>query len=156
MDKLYRFSPIADKQTFDTAWQYIGDQLPLLAQKVIGEELPLTTVKVFAHYPEEYDVLKTLMLDYGQQSQLSSDTSLYVDVDLQLGNSNIKALGIRVIDPYRSQVGCGDYAINDYKSFKEKFLLSTNPFIREIVTPKITMTELWHPDFDILGYVVKA
>jgi hypothetical protein len=62
---------------------------------------------------------------------------------------DIKYLGVRIVDPYRLHVGCGDYEIENFEEFKKQNT-GTSQFIRNFNNDII---ELWHPDFDVLGYV---
>ncbi|HVZ12731.1 MAG TPA: hypothetical protein VG965_06910 [Patescibacteria group bacterium] len=50
------------------------------------------------------------------------------------------------------QVGCGDYEIDSFQKFKEKYA-GKSSFIRDF---RHDMLEVWHPDFDILGYVIPS
>ena len=149
---LYRFSPITTKEQFETALAYISEQLTKLAETVLQESLRPASLKIFAHYHDEYDRLRDLLPSYGVVSS-SSKTSLYVNSSLEIRGDRVEQIGIRVVDPYRAQVGCGDYAA-DYDEIAERYLGKT-PYVRK-VDHALTMLEIWHPDFDVLGYVVKG
>ncbi len=58
-------------------------------------------------------------------------------------------------DPYRSHVGCGDYVVDNYNELKTKYL-GKSPNVRAVQHQKYQMLELFHPDVDVLGYIVKA
>lgn len=152
MDKLYRFSPIKDESTLDKVFLYLTLELEKLSLKIFKEKLPIDTLKIFAHYPEEYDFLYNLILKMGPKSNYSSETSFYVDVDRKINGHQIKLLGLRIVDPYRMQVGCGDYEVSNFQGIKEKNLSSTI-YVRDMKR-STDMLEVWHPDFDILGYIV--
>lgn len=152
MDKLYRFSPIKDEATLEKAWGYITEQLEILSQEVLHEKLSISILKVFPHYPEEYAYLHTLISKMGPETSYSSETSLYVEIDKEIRGHNITALGVRFVDPYRMQVGCGDYEVDDFTVFRQKHI-NTSPFIRD-VKDSTDMLEIWHPDYDVLGYVI--
>ena len=152
MEKLYRFSPIYNEKGIEQALEYIVEQLEKLNEKVLKENLPITTIKLFAHYPEEYDYLFGIISKMGPRSKYSSNTSLYIDVDRKIGDQNIKLLGLRIVDPYRIQVGCGNWEIKNFASFKKRHLESS-PFVRGM-NRDADMLEVWHPDFEILGYAV--
>jgi hypothetical protein len=62
---------------------------------------------------------------------------------------------LRTPDPYRFQVGAGDFKVDNYNAFKDDYLQANNPYLREIVRPDLTMLEFWHPDFDVTGHIVK-
>lgn len=148
--KLYRFSPIEEEAGFKEALEYVVTQLQKLSEELLGEALPLKTVKLFAHYPDEYEYLHQLVSSLGPKDPLSSDTSFYVETDMKVAGVDVTCLGLRVVDPYRMQVGCGDLGVDDWREFKTKYH-SKAPFIREF---REDMIELWHPDYDVLGYIV--
>lgn len=150
MDKIYRFSPITNSRELDETFKYLTTNLENLSEKLFNERLPITTLKIFAHYPEEYKYIHDLISSKGKEASFSSETSLYVETDEIVNTYNIKYLGIRVVDPYRMQVGCGDYEIDNFEEFKKKWL-GKSDFIRSF---REDMIEIWHPDFDVLGYVV--
>jgi len=55
--KLYRFSPIkSEKECLETL-EYIDLKLRELASLVLEEKLPVNTLKIFAHYQDEYNFL---------------------------------------------------------------------------------------------------
>ncbi|MEK7572150.1 MAG: hypothetical protein AAB553_07820 [Patescibacteria group bacterium] len=81
-----------------------------------------------------------------------SDKNLYVQVADKINGQQIKLLGVRVVDPYRMQVGCGDYEVENFAAFRKKYL-NTSPFIRDAKDAH-DMLELWHPDYDVLGYII--
>ncbi|MFS8131402.1 MAG: hypothetical protein ACMG57_05515 [Candidatus Dojkabacteria bacterium] len=151
MNKLYRFSPIKDEKTFKEALSYITTQLESLSKELFQEALPINTVKIFPHYLDEYDYLYKLVKDLGPKASFSSDTSYYAEVDQMVGGYNIKYIGVRIVDPYRLQVGCGDYEIENFKEFREKHS-NESKFVRDFRGED--MIEIWHPDYDVLGYIV--
>ncbi len=152
MNKTYRFSPIDSEESFALATEYIVSELEKLSQELLQQSLPINTLKVFAHYPEEYEYLHKLISQMGPLSSLSSDTSLYVEVNNNIKGHDIKYLGVRVVDPYRLQVGCGDYEVKDIEKFKKQNV-GTSQFVRNF---RNNMVELWHPNFDVLGYVASS
>jgi hypothetical protein len=150
MHKLYRFSPIKTEEDFDKVLEYLVNELENLSLKYFEEKLPINTLKVFAHYPEEYDFLYKLVYKLGPKAVLSSETSYYVNVNKKIKDYKIDYIGLRIVDPYRMQVGCGDYEIKNFNEIKEKFK-NTSQYIREFSDD---MIEIWDPDSDVLGYVV--
>lgn len=152
--KLYRFSPINDNSQLDVALRYVARQAPLLSERVLGQRLSIDTLAIFSHYLIEHDALESLLRARGPESKIatSSDRHFYVDVEAQIEGQQIRWLGLRIPDPYRMQVGYGDYSA-DYNTIAREHL-GKNPYIRKLEN-NLTMLELWHPDFDILGYIVK-
>ncbi|HMM62122.1 MAG TPA: hypothetical protein PKC86_01030 [Candidatus Saccharibacteria bacterium] len=154
--KLYRFSPIKSVDECNEALEYLDTQLKKLTNEVIGESLPVNSLKIFAHYGDEHAFLLQWIDSIGKNEE-SSSTSYYVQTQqpININGDLISTIGIRTPDPYRSHVGCGDLSVEDYDNFKDEFL-NKSPFIREIQHPSYEMLELFHPDFDVLGYVVKV
>ena len=151
MNNLYRFSPIEDEKTFEEALVYTAQELEKLSEKLIGEKLPIVSLKLFPHYEEEYKYLFSLISKLGPKSEYTSETSFYVDSDKKVNGPQIKLLGLRIVDPYRMQVGCGDYEVDNFQEFRSKHI--SLPFIRDMIKyPE--MLEIWHPDFDVLGYII--
>lgn len=150
---LYRFSPITNQTQLFQAYEYIADQLEQLSQQLLSESLPITTLKVFAHYPDEYQHLHSLISQLGPAASFNSDTSYYVEVDQTIKDHHISYLGLRIVDPYRLHVGCGDFEVTDFQQAKQ-ICLSDSPYIRQFADKN--MLELWHPDFDILGYIIPS
>lgn len=148
--QLYRFSPINDEGTFEKALEYIVSEMDKLSQEFFNDTLPITTLKIFAHYPEEYEYLHSMVSSLGPTAPFSSQTSLYVEVEREILGYAITYIGIRIVDPYRLHVGCGDWEIAGFETFKKEQLGKT-PFVREF---NDEMIEVWYPDTDVLGYAV--
>ena len=151
MNKLYRFSPIDNEKAVKEAYAYITTELEKLSQKIFNESLPINTLKIFPHYLDEYDYLLDYVNKLGSMGPFNSKTSTYSVVDEKIKGYGIKYLGVRIVDPYRLHVGCGDYEIENFEEFKAKYS-NTSPYIRDLEDHG--MLEIWHPDFDVLGYVV--
>ena len=150
MTNIYRFSPIKNEGEIDEALAYMTLELEKLSDEVIKQVLPINTLKIFAHYQAEYDYLHSYVVNLGENSPFSSDTSRYAKVARKIENHNIEYIGVRIVDPYRLHVGCGDYEIENFNEIKEKYK-GTSPYIRVFSED---MLEIWHPDFDVLGYIV--
>jgi hypothetical protein len=152
----YRFSPIKNDDDCNKALEYIDKKLRYLSELVLDEQLPIETLKIFAHYPEEYEFLRNWAESLGEPIEESSATSFYVKprILMVVAGDPIMHVGIRVPDPYRSQVGCGDYIVKNLDEIKSKYL-GKSQFVREVEHEKYQMLELFHPDIDVLGYIVK-
>jgi hypothetical protein len=150
MGSLYRFSPVKNETDLDQVWSYITTELDKLSKEVFNQKLPITTLKIFAHYQEEYDYLHRLISKLGPEAPFNSKTSFYAQVDRKICGTDIKYLGVRIVDPYRLQVGCGDFEVGNFKNLKTENV-NKSAFVR---TFREDMLEIWHPDYDILGYVV--
>jgi hypothetical protein len=148
----YRFSPITTKTQFEAALAYVVDQAKQLSEQLTGQKLNLSNAKIFAHYPDEFDFLKSVVTDYGKTSDAGRATSKYVDCSHQIGDSHLTKIGVRVADPYRSHVGCGDYEVKDPQTF-QRFAPQAPSFVRHFPAMPKQFLELWHPDFDVLAYI---
>jgi hypothetical protein len=70
-------------------------------------------------------------------------------------NANtITHLRIRKPDKERPQVGCNDFDVPDYSTFKEQYLPLYPDNLKLIKRPEYEMIEFSHPDYDALSYVV--
>ncbi|OGG03278.1 hypothetical protein A2W14_00360 [Candidatus Gottesmanbacteria bacterium RBG_16_37_8] len=152
MNKLYRFSPIENEADIRKVWSYLVLELNKLSNEIFRHSLPITTLKIFPHYPKEYEFLYKLLSKMGPKSTYSSKTSLYIEREEKINDYNIKYFGIRIVDPYRLQVGCGDYEIENFAAIK-KLHLNKSSYVRSF---RENMLEVWHPDYDVLGYVIPA
>lgn len=152
MNNIYKFSPIKSEDQLNRALEYITSELEKLSIKLFDQKLPITTLKVFPHYLDEYDYLYKLISEIGKPASFNSKTSYYVKAKKLISGYQINYLGIRIVDPYRMQVGCGDYEVDIFDEFKKQNVTSSE-YIRSI---RDDMIEVWHPDFDILGYVIPA
>ncbi|HUC95988.1 MAG TPA: hypothetical protein VMR76_03495 [Candidatus Saccharimonadia bacterium] len=158
MSKLYKFSPIKDKHTLLEAAEYVVKELGILSKQLLSTGEPVGSVKIFAHYAQEYEALKKILYALGEPI-FDTYTSSYVRLRDPIASNDqvVSILGVRIPDPYRSQVGCGDFVIDeDYKLFEKKHITNDDPtsLVRKAVGHSLNMIELWHPDFDVLGYVL--
>ena len=158
MSGLYRFSPIKDTNELLDAATYVIKELGVISKLLLDTELSVGSVKIFAHYPDEYETLKKLLHSLGEPT-FETYTSTYVRLHkpITANEQTVQLLGIRIPDPYRTQVGCGDFAIDeDFSSFREKHITNDDPtkFVRKAVGHTLDMIEFWHPDSDVLGYVL--
>lgn len=147
---MYRFSPIKDENEFNRVLEYLVGELEKLSRQLLSQKLPINTLKIFAHYPDEYELLLQLVQKLGPAGPFNSGSSYYSVVDRKIAGHEIKYIGVRTVDPYRLQVGCGDYEIPNFAEIKAEYA-GKSDYARVV---EGDMVELWHPEFDILGYVV--
>jgi len=153
MNELYTFSPITSKEQFDAAIKHIVEKAEELSERLTGTKLSVATVKVFAHYPEEFQFIKSIIEKYGTLFTIGRSTSMYVDSSLTIGGNQIKNVGIRVPDPYRLQTGCVDFRVDNPKEFVSSLPKNEHGYIRLFPDMPEDFVELWHPDFDVAGYI---
>ena len=153
MNKLYAFSPIISKEQFDAALKHIVKRAEELSEQLAGTRLDVATVKVFAHYPDEFQFMKSILEEYGTLSAIGRSTSIYVHSSLTIDGSHIENVGIRVPDPYRLQTGCVDFRVENPKAFADSLPANQYGYIRPFPDMPEDFVELWHPDFDVAGYI---
>lgn len=152
--KLYRFSPINDKEQLYKAIFYIANKTTELCKKITGNEYLISGLTVFAHYPEEFERLKNIVFELGNFERENNGPYVRLNEPIQLLNNKLELLRIRKPDPYRLYVGCNDFEVEDYKSFKKQFLDKNLNNLRLIERPEYEMIEFFDPDYDVLAYVV--
>lgn len=146
---IYRYSPIEDLETLHTAIEYVAVEMMVLLSKATDQDFPIEYITVFAHYQDEYERLVALLPQLGEVSEANNG----VKVTLTEPLFQVSKIRIRKPDPYRMQVGCGDFAVPSFNDFKETFLHQSK-FLRCIERPEYEMIEFFDPDIDVLGYVV--
>lgn len=152
--QLYRFSPIGKKEQLLEAILYVHTTSSELCRKVVGEVYPISSLTIFSHYFDEFEVLKSVQAQMGTLVGGVFGPRVVLHEPLVVGEHTITHLRIRAPDPYHSHVGSNDYDIAEYKTFKEKYL-STHPHnLRLIEREGYELIECWDPDFDVLGYVL--
>jgi hypothetical protein len=152
--KLYRFSPIKTEDALQKAVSYLIGQETVLAANLIGSALPITFLTVFAHYDDEYDTLSDIIRGWGEMGKANNGVKVRLSKAIRERGQSIEELRIRQPDPYRMQVGCCDFGVDDYSAFKETNLGKRG--LRLIERPKYEMIEFFDPDFDVLAYIVSA
>ena len=152
--RLYRFSPIQDEEQLFKAVNYIAKGSTKLCKKIIGKPLPTSSLTIFSHYSKEYEQLTNILLGLG--TKLKEQNGIYVTLDepISVGKHLIKQIRIRQPDPYRMQVGCNDFEVKDYHSFKKEYLNKFPQNLRLIERSDYEMIEFCDPAFDVLAYVV--
>ena len=154
--KLYRYSPIHSQESLGKAVGYVAEKSQELCAKLTAEHLEFSGVlTICSHYYEEYDVLANILTEMGTFDKEHNGPRVVLHKPFKTPYGQIARLRIRHPDPYRYQVGAGDFRVADYEQFKQAHLTDDNPYIREIIRPDLTMLEFWHPDYDVVGYIVK-
>jgi len=156
MSSLYRFSPIQNQKELFAAVAYIAEQTTTLCQKITGERLPIPYLTIFAHYPDEYDVMRAIVAELGAITEANNGIAVELDQPLPAAGQSLTRLRIRRPDPYRMQVGCNDFDPGDYPTFKQHHLAAHPDNLRLIERPDYEMIEFFDPDFDVLAYVVST
>jgi hypothetical protein len=152
--KLYRFSPIKNKNELTKAARYVSTQTTKLCKKTIGKSLPISSLTIFSHYESEYKQLCKILYSLGDPYNENNGPRVVLYGPIKVGDNLITHLRIRKPDPYRMQVGCNDFDFDDYNNFKSRYLKSGKQNLRLIERSDYEMIEFWNPDFDVLAYVL--
>lgn len=155
--RLYRFSPITRTGVLQQATSYVATRARHMARVICGQswnrDCELSGLTIFSHYQAEFTTLCKLAEGIGPV--IAQHNGPYVDT---AGNLDIAGgaprLRIRQPDPYRTQVGCCDLVVDSYAKFKAAYVKPSNPHLRVIQRPEYEMVEFFHPDYDVLAYVV--
>lgn len=149
--KLYRFSPMKSEKDLLKSVKYVVTQNTKLCEKTIGKRLKISYITIFSHYENEYKILEKILNKIGKYYNENNGLRVVVNKPIRIGSNLITHIRVRKPDPYRKQVGCTDFDVN-YGEFKGQYLGSKH--LRLIERKDYEMIEFYHPDFDVLGYVV--
>lgn len=161
--KLYRFSPIKNKEELFKVIKHIHSKCYKLCKQSFGYYLPNAgNMGVFCHYEEEYERLIEIRKELTEASDNLNQKyfHLYKPITIPTQNdvpeTTYTYLYIRKPDPYRHHVGDVDFylELEKYKELKES-LLSGKKMVgaRVFNRPDLDMIELYNPDVDALAYV---
>ena len=149
--KLYRFSPIQNEKQLIETVNYIAIETTKLCKKVIGKKLSINSLTVFSHYSDEYENIIKLLHKMGKKYSEHNGLCVILDKPIKVFGHTIQYLRIRKPDPYRMQVGCNDFVIENYNSFKKTHLSNQHQNLRLIERTDYEMIEFFDPDFDVLA-----
>ncbi len=152
--KLYRFSPIQNREELIAALSYVVIQTSELCRNIIATRLPTTSATVFTHYPNEYGHLINILRELGTQQGEVNGFRVILHESLTVGDNSITHLRVRPPDPYRMQVGCNDFTVDDYEKFKTEHLEAHPHNLRLIQRQDYEMIEFFDPDYDVFAYVL--
>lgn len=150
----YRFSPITSIDNLRAAVCYTSEQTSEMCEKIIGKSLPIHSLTIFSHSKEEFDFLKEILSDIGTPYNENNGPRITLHEPITAGKNIITHLRIRKPDPERPQVGCNDFDVDDYETFKAEYLAKHPENLILIQRPEYEMIEFRHPDFDVLAYIV--
>ncbi len=161
--KLYRFSPIKDKEQLLEAIKHAHFACFELCNKALGKYLPVAgNMGVFCHYDDEYKFLTKLREEMTEasdnlnQKYFCLHEPIVIPAQGDVPETTYTYLYIRRPDQYRAQVGDVDFVIEDEKYLELKKSLQTGSQMngaRIFDRPDLDMVELSNPDVDALAYV---
>jgi hypothetical protein len=162
--KLYRFSPMQTQEKLMEAIHHIHIACSQLCLDVLGEVLPNSgNVGVFCHYDDEYEALTKLRKeltessDSWNQKYFKLHEPITFAAEGQIPETTYTYLYIRKPDPYRHHVGDADFCLTPEKYAQLKSEIENGcviPHARLFPRADLDMIELYHPDIDVLPYIV--
>ncbi len=161
--KLYRFSPIKNKDELLEAIRHVHFACFELCKQSFGKYLPVAgNMGVFCHYDDEYKFLTELRKQLTQESDNVNQkyfrlhNPIVIPARGDVPETIYAFLYIRKPDPYRFHVGDVDFVLEEDKYRELKKSLQSGTIIkgaRIFERPDLDMVELYDPDVDALGYV---
>jgi hypothetical protein len=161
--KLYRFSPIKNKEELLEAIKHVHFSCYTLCKQSFDKYLPNAgNMGVFCHYDDEYEFLTKLReemtesTDNLNQKYFRLHEPIVIPAEGDVPETIYTYLYIRKPDPYRHHVGDVDFYLEP-----EKYLEVKNSILNGVVMKgarvfdrtDLDMIELYDPDVDALGYV---
>jgi hypothetical protein len=150
----YKFSPIKNDQELRNAICYVAEQTSKLCYQITGQEYPIEYLTIFSHFEDEFDTLRKIVEPLGEIIEANNGYAVKLEKPIQLKNNELYRVRIRKPDPERPQVGCNDFAVPDYGTFKNTYLQIKPNNLRLINRPEYDMIEFFDPNFDVLAYVI--
>lgn len=160
--KLYRFSPIKNKEELLKAIQYLHFAACKLCKQTLGYYLPNAgNLGIFCHYDEEYEILTKIRKEITNESSNWNQKyfKLYQPIVIpaqdEISETTYTYLYVRKPDPYRSQVGDIDFYLEPekHKELKDELLAGKKIKGARIFPGGEDMIELFNPNIDVLDYV---
>lgn len=161
--KLYRFSPINNKDELLEAIKFIHFACYKLCKQSFGDYFPNAgNMGVFCHYDDEYELLTNIrkelteFSDNVDQKYYRLHEPIIIPAERDVPETIYTHLYIRRPDPYRHHVGDVDFYLKpeEYSKLKQS-LLEGHKLKGARVFDRIDldMIELYDPDIDALAYI---
>lgn len=161
--KLYRFSPIENKEQLIEAIAHTHFKCFELCKMAFGKYLPVAgNMGIFCHYDIEYQLLTKLREEMTEasdnlnQKYFRLHEPIVIPAKGDIPETTYTYLYIRRPDQYRAQVGDVDFVLSDEEYSKLKTSLQNGSQVnaaRIFDRPDLDMIELSDPDIDALAYV---
>jgi hypothetical protein len=161
--KLYRFSPIENKEQLIEAIAHTHYECFKLCKEAFGKYLPIAgNIGIFCHYDDEYKILIKLReeltekSDNWNQKYFLLHEPIVIPAKDDIPETTYTYLYIRRPDQYRAQVGDVDFVLGDkeYTQLKNKISEGVEINGAKIFDrPDLDMIELSDPDIDALAYI---
>ncbi len=161
--KLYRFSPIENKDQLIEAIKHTHFACFELCKKAFGKYLPVAgNMGVFCHYDNEHKFLIKLREEMAtssdnlNQKYFRLHEPIVIPARGDIPETIYTYLYIRRPDQYRAQVGDVDFVTDDQGYAELKKSLQNGSVIngaKVFDRPDLDMVELSNPDIDALAYI---
>ncbi|HEV7423910.1 MAG TPA: hypothetical protein VGO21_01845 [Candidatus Paceibacterota bacterium] len=161
--KLYRFSPIENREQLLEAVAHTHFMCFELCKKAFGKYLPVAgNMGVFCHYDNEYKFLTKLREELTEKSDNFNQKyfrlhePIIIPAKDDVPETIYTYLYVRRPDQYRAQVGDVDFVLDDEEYIKLKKSLSSGAEVngaKIFDRPDLDMVELSDPDIDALAYI---
>lgn len=120
------------KEELEKIVNYIVDQgLLAIRENTSEKDLPVDYMGIFCQNDKEFtemdNLVKTLGV-LGDKTATSTGNTYILNVPINTNAGPLKVLKVRKPDATRPQRGAPDFRVNDYQSFKEKYLSSGHNF----------------------------
>lgn len=126
-----------------------------LIEKTLGKRLPIAYLTIFAHGASEYDDLTKQAGELGGRSEANNGLNFLFRKPIETEAGTVSLIRVRQPDPYRSQIGCADFTIENYEEFKRIELPKHPKNMRVIERPDFEMIEFFDLEKnDVLAYIV--
>jgi hypothetical protein len=161
--KLYRFSPIKNREELLEAIKFVHLACNYLCKQSLGEHLPdAGNIGIFCHYDDEYERLTALRKEMTEESDNVNQKyfrlhePIVIPAQDGIPEAIYTYLYIRKPDPYRHHVGDVDFYLEPDAYAKLKHDMENGKVIKGArIFPRqdLDMIELYDPDVDACGYV---
>ncbi len=161
--KLYRFSPIENKEQLIKAITYIHSACHKLCKQSFNTYLANAgNMGVFCHYESEYQQLVAIRKELTEpsddpnQKYFKLHEPIVIPAQDDIPETTYTYLYIRKPDPYRHHVGDVDFYLDQEQYNELKQALAGGKQVKGArIFPRndLDMIELYDPDIDVLAYV---
>lgn len=143
------------KQDLEKIVNYIVNQgLQAIRENTDEKDLPIDYMGIFSKDDTEFTEMERLVCTLGKpgdKAATESGSTYLLNEPLNTPAGPLKVLKVRKPDPTRPQRGATDFRVNDYLSFKEKYLSSClNSNFSLMIRKEYEMLEL--KGVDVLMY----
>lgn len=143
---------MAQDQVLEIVYYIVDSCIKLKDKHTDQTNAPVNYVAIFAQSDEEYDQLSRVTQEIGAAVQKTATGEVYkLHSPIKTAAGILQLLKIRRYYPDHPERGDTDFRVDNYQSFKDKYLDNSNHF-NLITRTNYEMIELRDPEFDVLAY----